>query len=156
MKFIIYLTLQRFFSMLDQLAAFVHKPTALLTLAGKVFHDDIETAQFARSGEPSWHDLSPRYKKAKRARFGRVYPILTASGAMRREFRYDIDVEQRSTYLHSPRTVGRGRYNLLRLHQLGAGNLPMRNAGRIRGVADRTLMEGLHDRIITPILRRAT
>jgi len=154
MRASIYIQFHRFFAMIDHLHSFIKKPLSLLRLAGRTFRDDIEKAQFARSGEPRWPDLSPAYKKQKRKRYGRAYPILTASGAMRRGFKYEVNLPENEVLFGSPRTVGKGRYNLLRLHQVGAGNLPRRNAGRIRGAGEHKLMDGAHN-IIARILRRA-
>ena len=154
MRLGIYIQFHRFFAMVSQLRSMIDKPKQILRLAGRVFRDDIEKAQFARSGEPRFRDLNPRYKKQKRRKYGRVYPILTASGRMRRAFKYVMNLAKREVLLGSPRTVGKGRYNLLRTHQVGGGNLPRRNVGRVRGVAERKIMDGTHN-IVWRILRRA-
>lgn len=62
--------------------AAVQDLTVPLMLIAKDFYRS-EKAIFQLSGPGQYPDLSPKYKKQKQKRWGRIYPILMASGALR-------------------------------------------------------------------------
>ena len=47
--------------------------------------------QKARSKTGKMRDLTPQYKIQKKKKFGRVYPILVASGKLQRDIKYEVN-----------------------------------------------------------------
>lgn len=99
--------------------------TIPLTLIAGDFYKS-EAAIFRLNGPGQYADLSPNYKVRKQKRWGRVYPILLASGALRDSMTSPTDSNAISQIVNKDTLIIGTRIHYGRFLQEGTAKMPAR------------------------------